>query len=252
MKNIAILSIVLPVLASTSLAQVPTVKNPIAFWNAQNPQDFGGVDDQQAEEAIVLLGAQADGAVSIQDVAPLVGILQGWCEGPELEFSGACRTRQFLRTAIQDFAERAEAGFYTRADVLSLEVATVDAKLDRAIAWLQGHAVERGATREQYDHVLLQLELRAELVMPGNGLAESMRTRWIELMDSVRTRAITATRALQQFQFELVRDRYQRAVGRLILHARARAATRAQYAHVQGLWSQRARHAVSDFPLSCN
>ncbi len=124
-------------------------------------------------------------------------------------------------------------------------IRVVDSRLDRAIAWLEQKARDRGATREQFQNAVALLEKRAQLSKKVGSRLPSIREALSSKISALQAKAaeITAPEALS-FGADIVDTRLERALAWLEEKALERKATREDFDRVRDILVDRADLAM--------
>jgi len=235
------------------------------------------IDDVQVDQSINLaydqFGAGQLGPDNLQAVGATV---LGWCDGPlvpplrgvqptgtgqsqggsDLDSAGEPEqigkpepmgepepvgptTRERLRQAVENLIERASSGYMLKQDIYALELAVLDARVDRAMGWLREQASERGASRQQYEAVRDAWMARARVASPEMPEHEHYRSRFSEVLDGMISGAISYEQGEKQLRLADLEQRLRQASRLLRQQGQQRPVTQEQVSSFSTMLIQR-------------
>ncbi|MCC6409747.1 MAG: hypothetical protein IT453_21510 [Planctomycetes bacterium] len=154
--------------------------------------------------------------------------------------------RDRLRAVVEELRSRAEAGLFDADALARLREDVLDARAERALAWLEERAVARHATRAEFERVGALLEARLARATEQPDADGNSRERWKKLVADVQARQDAGGATAADFvalREELVASRLERALAWLEQKALARGATRVDFARVRAALEDRAAAA---------
>ncbi|MCK6449181.1 MAG: hypothetical protein L6Q99_22520 [Planctomycetes bacterium] len=234
--TLALLCLAQPVVVE---AQDPTAKAP-AYVTAAEPVDRA-------------LQGLASAVASHASLRPAFEALRSALEAEaraHVDDARATELKDRLLAIVDDFANRAESSLFDADACARLAEDVLDARAERAIAWLESCAAERRPTRAQFDAVAKLFESRLERAHSTPEEEAAGRERWRTFAEALRSRVdgnATTAADFSELRAELVASRLERALGWLEARALARSASRLDYTRVRSALEDRAKLAGASF-----
>ncbi len=245
--------ITLPAIAIAAwLVAAPAHTTPAIRTSLQTPENALEEHEARTERAFGALREHVKQKNATHtEFEALRTALREQAEALEATHPRAKALRERLAAVIDELEERAKSAAL-EADVLErLHEDLIEARLDRALDWLQRQALKRDATRTDYERVARALGERAENAKAKDGDTGNERERFTKLVDDLEARGKTYVLAESDFaplRAALIDARLNRAMAWLEDQAVARNASRADFERVSRLLAERAEAAKATEP----
>lgn len=204
---------------------------------------------REAEPVDRALGALAAALESGASPRPAFQALTAALEAEARAHAGDARAqtlRERLTAQIEELERRAEAALFDAQSLARLNEDLLDARSERALAWLEERAVARKATRADFERVAALFDARLASAQGAADAHVESRARWKKLFEDLASRQDAGGASVADFaslRDELIASRLERALAWLEERALGRTSSRADFARVRAALEDRAAAA---------